>query len=276
MTHNAPSIPQFWDVPCFEQYVFSQKVAKYALVIPVVNEGARLSRLLTAIKENNTAIADIVIADGGSSDGSVDEAALRTQGVRALLVKTDHGRLSAQLRMAYAWCLHEGYSGIVTIDGNGKDDPASLPLFVQSLENGMDYTQASRFIKGGTAKNTPIVRWLAIRAIHAPLISLSARTWLTDTTQGYRAYSSAYLLHPQVQPFRNVFMNYELLAYLSVRAGQLGLTVRELPTSRIYPAQGPTPTKISGCKGNLDLLKTLFKTLRGDYAPPLSIRGRHT
>lgn len=258
------------EIPVYEQYVFSAKQAKYALVIPVINEGKRLISLLASIAADSAAsIIDIIIADGGSTDGSTSPATLQKYGVRALLVKTDSGHLSAQLRMAYAWCLENGYTGIITIDGNGKDDPSSLPLFVEALENGIDYAQASRFILGGNAENTPTTRWLAIRLIHAPLISLAAKARLTDTTQGYRGYSARYLLHPQVQPFRAVFQRYELLAYLSVRAGQLGLKVLELPTTRRYPKDEPVPTKIAGWRGNIELLATLFKTIRGEFAPPV-------
>jgi len=36
-------------------------------------------------------------------------------------------------------------------------------------------------------------------------------------------YSKAYIIYPEIQPFRDVFMTYELLAYLSVKASRLEL-----------------------------------------------------
>ena len=106
-----------------------------------------------------------------------------------------------------------------------------------------------------------------MRLIHAPIISLAARQWFTDTTNAYRAYSREYLTHPAVKPLRDVFMGYELLAYLSVRATQLGLKACEVPVTRAYPATGATPTKISGFKGNSELMKVLLATLAGKYNP---------
>ena len=44
--------------------------------------------------------ADIIIGDGGSTDGSNSPELLRGLGVRSLLIKTGPGRLSAQMRMA--------------------------------------------------------------------------------------------------------------------------------------------------------------------------------
>ena len=111
------------------------------------------------------------------------------------------------------------------------------------------------------------LRYAAVRLIHAPLVSLGAHQWFTDTTNAYRAYSREYLTHPDVRPLRDVFGGYELLAYLSIRATQLGLKACEVPVTRAYPATGKTPTKISGFKGNIDLMKVLLNALAGKYNP---------
>jgi glycosyltransferase involved in cell wall biosynthesis len=211
--------------------------------------------------------ADIVIADGGSTDGSTDLELLGSLGVRARLIKRGPGALSAQLRCAYAWVLDQGYEGVVTIDGNGKDGVETLPQFLSALDSGFGYAQASRFIRGGHEENTPWLRSLAIRLIHAPVLSLAAGHWFSDTTQGYRAYSRDYLLDRRVQPFRDVFIRYELLAYLTVRASQLGYRVREIPTSRVYPKGEAIPTKIRGLRPLIDLLVVLWRTVSGAYHP---------
>ena len=106
-----------------------------------------------------------------------------------------------------------------------------------------------------------------MRPIHAPVVSAAAHQSFTDTTNAYRAYSREYLTHPAVQPLRPIFMGYELLAYLSIRATQLGLKACEVPVTRAYPASGATPTKIKGFKGNSDLLKVLLAAARGKYNP---------
>ena len=111
------------------------------------------------------------------------------------------------------------------------------------------------------------LRYAAVRLIHAPLVSLGAHQWFTDTTNAYRAYSREYLTHPDVRPLRDVFGGYELLAYLSIRATQLGLKACEVAVTRAYPATGKTPTKISGFKGNSDLMKVLLNALAGKYNP---------
>jgi len=110
-------------------------------------------------------------------------------------------------------------------------------------------------------------RLIAVRLLHAPVISLTARQWFTDTTNAYRAYSTRYLQDSRVAPFRDVFNTYELLAYLSVRATQLKYRACEIPVTRAYPKNEKTPTKISPFKGNWLLLKILFRNLLGAYNP---------
>jgi hypothetical protein len=259
-----------WEVPAHEVALHAPRAHRHALVIPVINEGERIRGQLRRIAEARLPV-DVVIADGGSTDGSLDAGFMREVGVRAVLTKTGPGKLSAQLRMAYAWCLRQGYAGIVTIDGNGKDGVEAVAAMVAKLGEGCDYVQGSRYLPGGAAENTPLERTIANRVIHAPMLSIAGRHWFTDTTNGFRAYSAAYLLHPDVQPFREVFSVYNLLFYLTVRAGQLGLRVAHVPVERRYPDDGKVPTKIGGFASKLALLKETFVAATGGYTPDAAV-----
>ncbi|MBC7405453.1 MAG: glycosyltransferase family 2 protein [Cytophaga sp.] len=263
----APAVRAAWQVPTFETSLWLGQQQPWCVVIPVINEGERIKSLLSRLADLNVdRLADIIIVDGGSNDGSLELELLQQKGVRGLLVKTGSGKLSAQLRCAYAFVLDQGYAGIVTIDGNDKDDPEAIPRFIEALKQGVDFVQASRFITGGVAENTPRLRDFAIRFIHAPMLSMFSGFRWTDTTQGFRAYSRKMLLDPKIAPFRDVFMTYEFLAYLSYRAPKLGYRCCELATIRRYP-EGEVPTKISSFKGNLSVLQVLFQACLGTYNP---------
>ena len=255
-------------VPKFSAEEFSGKKKNFVLLIPIINEGERIiSELERAKAAGIENFVDIVICDGGSTDGSTEEKKLQSLGVNTLLVKQDTGKQGAQLRMGIFWSLKRGYEGILTIDGNNKDSIEDVPKFVEKLQEGFDFIQGSRFIEGGKAINTPLIRYFAVRFIHAPIISLTAKHWFTDTTNAYRAYSAKYLSDDRVQPLREIFSGYELLAYLSTRATQLGYKAIEIPVTRAYPPTGKTPTKISFFKGNSDLMKVLLKNFFGAYNP---------
>lgn len=264
---NAPFHSALGQVPTYDIRAWAGRKMDSCVVIPVINEGDRIISLLTRMEALRIAErADIIIVDGGSRDGSLELSRLERLGVRGFIVKTGPGKLSAQLRCAYAFALEQGYDGIVTIDGNDKDDPEAIPRFLEALCNGVDFVQASRFIAGGVAENTPRLRDFAIRFIHAPVLSFFSGFRWTDTTQGFRGYSAKLLRDPLIAPFRDIFLTYELLAYLSYRAPRLGYRCVELPTVRRYP-KGEVPTKISGFKGNLSLLAVLFSACFGRYDP---------
>ena len=254
-------------VPDYTAVEFEGRRHDYCLLIPVINERAHPDRA------------------GPRPEGG-HRPALRHRHLRRRLHRRQHeagdaGALprqhaadenrprqaGAQLRMGMYFALDRNYKGILTIDGNNKDSIEDVPEFIAKLQEGYDLVQGSRFIRGGHAINTPPVRYAAVRLIHAPLVSLGAHQWFTDTTNAYRAYSREYLTHPDVRPLRDVFGGYELLAYLSIRATQLGLKACEVPVTRAYPATGKTPTKISGFKGNSDLMKVLLNALAGKYNP---------
>lgn len=255
-----------WEVPAYTTESFFSRRHAYAICIPVLNEGGRIRHQLETMRPLAEQ-ADIIIADGGSTDGALESTFLRENGVRTLLTKTGPGKLSAQMRMAMAYGLEQGYEGFVFIDGNDKDDPAAIPLFLDALKDGYDHVQGSRFIPGGKAINTPPSRFWGIKLVHAPLISLAAGFPYTDTTNGFRAYSTRLLTDDRVRPLRDVFSQYELHYYLAIRAARLKFKLTEVPVTRAYPAEGKTPTKISPIKGNLKVLETLLKACTHAYNP---------
>lgn len=258
-----------WQVPSYETVQWLGKTSPWCVIVPVINEGQRIQSLLTKMSLLNIKdTADIIIVDGGSSDHSLELDLLKQNNVRGLLLKTGFGKLSSQLRCSYAFALDQGYEGIITIDGNDKDDPEAIPRFIEELKRGVDFVQASRFISGGLAENTPLLRDLAIRLIHAPTLHFFSGFRWTDTTQGFRAYSRKLLLDPKIAIFRDVFTTYELLAYLSYRVPRLGYRCVEIAAARRYP-KGEVPTKISSFKGNLLLLLVLFRACLGKYNPKI-------
>ena len=253
-----------FEIPKYKILLSKKRQHQFALVIPVVNEGKRIQNQLRQLTEHSYPL-DIIVADGGSTDQSIDSDFIETTNVNTVIQKLGSGKLSAQLRVAYAFCLYSGYTGIVTIDGNGKDGLEAIPLFLDKLEQGADYVQGSRYLKGGKSINTPILRHIGNRMIQAPLLSLAARKWYTDTTNGFRGYSTRFLNHKKVKPFRSIFSDYQLLFYLTKTAGRLNFSVVQVPVSRTYPREGQVPTKIAGISGLMSILRQTIEVAIGRF-----------
>ncbi|MES2659826.1 MAG: glycosyltransferase family 2 protein [Verrucomicrobiota bacterium] len=237
---------------------------RWAICVFVINEGEKIRKQLRAML-SHAGLVDLIVADGGSTDGSLDAALMEELNIKALLVKTGPGKLSSQMRMAFDYCMDEGYEGVIVIDGNGKDGLDAIPSFVEALEAGWDHVQGSRFIPGGHHENTPLSRYIAVNLIHAPMMSLASGFRYTDTTNGFRAYSRRLLQDPKVDIFRPCFDRYQLHYHLAIEAVREGFRVVEIPVSRVYPASGKTPTKIKGFGGLYSVLRQLFDVCTGQY-----------
>ena len=159
----SPRYEVIWDRP---------RAKRWAICVFVINEGEKIRKQLAAMSAH-ASIVDVIVADGGSSDGSLDGALIESTGAKALLVKRGPGKLSAQMRMAFHYCLSEGYDGVVVIDGNaGSLTGAAFRGFeaegawkalrwgdgeTLSLEGAVDYVHA-RISGIGAAPRIPPLR----------------------------------------------------------------------------------------------------------------------
>lgn len=256
-------------LPEYELHELEEKKNKYALCIPVINEGNKFINQLEEMNKlhiNN--VVDIIICDGGSNDGSVDLDILKKYNVNTLIIRKSPGHLSDQLMLGYYYAMEQGYEGTITMDGNGKDGVDGIFKFVDALDDGYDLIQGSRYIKGAQAINTPKFREIAIKMIHVPIINLLSGFKYTDTTNGFRAHSIRVFKDERIKPFRyGEFPTYSLIHYLTVIVPKFGYKVKEVPVLRQYPKSGKIPTKISFFKGNFDLLKILFNLAINKYTP---------
>jgi dolichol-phosphate mannosyltransferase len=258
--------PKYWDVPHHEVVEFAPKRTKYCFIPIVYNEGARFVNQLKRMSVN-ASLADIIVAERRSVDGSTDHDLLKSCGVRTLLTTDAYGGATA-IRMGFAYALKEGYSGVVLIDGNGKDGVEVISRYLEKLDEGYDFVQGSRFMPGGVERNTPLLRRIGIQWIMAPLVWLGWGFWYTDATNGFRAYSERLLRDPRVEPLRNCFVHFNVQYYLSVMAPAFRFRVVEIPVERTYPDDGTVPTKVVGFRHNAQALWEMVLTVFRRYNPP--------
>ena len=251
-------------LPEFDIHRFQARSSSYLVIIPVKNEKGRIEQQLEKMRRLTDQF-DLLIVDGGSSDGSFDLEFYRSAGLTAVIRMKGAGGLGSQIRLGLNEVLNSGYLGAILIDGNNKDDPSLIPEFAKRLSEGFDFVQGSRFIPGGSHRNTPWIRWAGIRLIHAPLISWAAKFHYSDTTNGFRGVSKRLISSARLAMLRPCFTGYELHYFIAIQAPKQGFKVCELPVRREYPSSGPTPTKIRGVRGNFLVFKKLLATVFGKY-----------
>jgi len=273
---SSAAIPGAWDVPAHRVELRRPWTAPVALVIPVINEEAKLHaqlRRLDPVLDSLGGRVQVVLVDGGSTDGTLRPDGLG-ETVAVVLHKTGAGGLSAQLRLGMAWALAQGAEAVLTMDGNGKDGVEGVPRILAALDAGFDMVQGSRFVAGGEAVRTPKDREWAVKLIHAPAIRLASGFGWTDTTNGFRGHSARLLRSPDLAIFRDCFARYNLHYYMSVEAPRAGFRCVEVPVRRAYPEDGSVPSKIRGWRGKAAILEELGKACLGVWRPTAAERAR--
>jgi dolichol-phosphate mannosyltransferase len=250
-------------IPAFRVKGFFPKKTRYCFMPVIYNEGEKFLRQLERMSLR-AELADIIVAARESTDGCTDLDALRSCGVQTLLETPSPGAASA-IRAGFWHALRQGYEGVVLVDGHNKDGVEAIGDYLKKLEEGYDFVQGSRFMKGGEEKNTPLLRKIGIRLLMAPLLFYGGHFWYTDGTNGFRGYSRRYLEDPRVEPFRNCFTHLNLQYYLSYMAPKIGLRVVEIPVKRVYPDDGTIPTKCMGFSKNFEAFWEMVRTVTGQY-----------
>lgn len=91
------------DIPLYTTKQLKKKERDFCLCIPIYNEGRKItSELQKANSSGVTNIVDIVLLDGGSTDGTTDIEFLQTNNVNTLIEMEEKG-LYRQIRGVKSW-----------------------------------------------------------------------------------------------------------------------------------------------------------------------------
>jgi dolichol-phosphate mannosyltransferase len=190
-------------------------------------------------------VDEVLGVDDGSTDGGPEY--LRARNIR--VISQDHLGVGAALKNAVRYARSHGFSVIVIMAGNNKDDPAEIPRLMKGILEGADYVQGSRFLPGGASDNLPLFRRVAIKLLSI-LFTIYARKRCTDLTNGFRAYRLSLLDDPRINIEQEWLDNYEYEYYVHWKAYRLGYEVREVAVSKIYPSEkGVQYSKIPPIRG---------------------------
>jgi glycosyltransferase involved in cell wall biosynthesis len=196
------------------------------------------------------AVDEVLVVDGGSSDGTVEF--FRARGVR-VVPQERRGRGEA-FRVAAE---HARNDWLVFFSPDGNEDPGDIPRLVDGLARGYDMVIASRFMAGARSEDDDKFLFASRRwgnLVFTWLVNLLFRgPRLTDTINGYRALTR--------EAFRRVAPDaegYAIEFQISMRALRLGLRVLEIPTQE-GPRIGRGVSKLNAVPVGFKFLALLFR-----------------
>jgi len=187
---------------------------RVAVIIPTFNEAASIGAVVASIPRNIA--SRVIVADGGSVDGTADIA--RRAGAEVITVGRGYGR--ACLAGAQA---AEDADIVAFMDGDGADDPVALAAMVQAVSSGnYDFVIGSR-ARGnrepGSMAGHQILAGLAAGALIGVLYGVR----YTDMC-AYRAMRRDKLLALGMRE-----LTYGWNLEMQMRVARAGLRVLELP-----------------------------------------------
>ena len=175
-------------------------------------------------------VTTLVVVDGGSD--RTDQVA-RESGAVTFVLSENLGHGYA-LRVGYALCIELGAQYVVTLDADGQNDPAEIPVMLRPLvDDEADFVVASRVL--GRDTTTDRFRKVGVR-VFSWILSLMGRTKLTDTSNGYRALRVSMLDDIAYRLEQPQYQTAELL----IVALRRGWRVTERPTLWLPRASGTT------------------------------------
>jgi glycosyltransferase involved in cell wall biosynthesis len=200
-----------------------------AVIIPTYNEAAAIGDVVAAIPRD--VVNRIIVADGGSSDGTADIA--RHAGAEVIDAGSGYGR--ACLMGARA---ADDADIIVFMDGDGADDPVFIKDMVAALRPGSyDFVIGSR-VRGQREAGSMGSHQLLIGLVAGALIKLFYGVRYTDMC-AYRAIRRDTLLRLGMRE-RTYGWNLEM----QMRVARAGLRVLELPVA--YRRRTGGESKVAG------------------------------
>jgi glycosyltransferase involved in cell wall biosynthesis len=225
----------------------ADSAAGLSVVVPVFNERDGLRDLYREIESACDSIGlpwELIVVDDGSTDGT-DEV-LRELGdehpqIRVVRLRRNFGKSAA---LAAGFAQTSGHT-VVTLDGDGQDDPAEIPALVRRLGEGYQVVSGWK-----RERHDPRLRRWASRLFNGVTARLSG-VRLHDFNCGLKAYDG--------ECARALEIYGELHRYIPVLAVQRGWRVTELPVNHRARRHGRSKFGFGRyARGPFDLLTVLF------------------
>lgn len=226
-----------------------------SVVIPTRNEAANLPHVLAQM----TGFDEVIVVDGGSTDGTKEVAKSYCPGV-VVIEQTGTGKGNA---LACGFRAARG-DVVVMIDADMSMEPSEIPRLVNALARGPHtYVKGSRLMANGGSEDFTRTRRTGNRIL-VGMVNLLYGTRFTDLCYGFIGFwrrdlellgfgSTADGTERATRRLRS--MGFEVETLLNVRAVRAGLDVIEVPSFERARLYGQSNLKV--VRDGLRVLRTI-------------------
>jgi len=217
---------------------------KTTLLIPTLNEVEGMKTVMPHVKKQW--VDEILVIDGGSTDGTVEYA--KSKGYRVVMQK------SKGITNAYREALAVAKGDyIIAFSPDGNSLPEAIPQLVKKIKEGYDMVIASRYAKGAKSYDDDPVTALG-NFLFTKIINICFGGHYTDTLVMLRAFRKDIVKNiPTHLPRAG------LEPILSIRCAKQKLRVTEIPASE--PKRIGSARKMIPLLNGLDVLRLIFLEL---------------
>jgi dolichol-phosphate mannosyltransferase len=207
-----------------------------SVILPTYDESQNVEELISAILKCMKPAPEIIVVDDNSPDGTweiVTKIQAERPNVR-LLRRTKHRGLATAIAEGIA---NSHGNVIVWMDSDFSHPLALIPQLVKALER-CPIALASRYVKGGGSRASPLRVWTA------RLVNILANVVLgypsLDWTSGFIAVKREVVEKVEIAPLGTGYGEY-FMGFL-FRARKASYPIEQIPYTYIYRKRGVTKT----------------------------------
>ncbi|OQD57989.1 glycosyltransferase, family 2 [Methanobrevibacter arboriphilus JCM 13429 = DSM 1125] len=217
-------------------------MSKIVAIIPAFNEEVALGSVILRTLQY---VDKVIVVNDGSSDKTEDVAKLA--GAEVISHSSNLGKgqgLKSGFNFVHAFNENNNYdeffSIIVTIDGDGQNNPDEIPQLVAPIISGeADFVNGSRYLEGSKEDDTPGYRRVGQKVLDKAT-NISSGLNITDSQSGFRAFSKK-----TIPFFKLNDSGFGIESEMLSDAAEAGIKVVEVPITVRYDLDGSTENPIT-------------------------------
>jgi glycosyltransferase involved in cell wall biosynthesis len=216
------------------------------VLIPARNEEKNIEDVICRLR--NLGYDNVLVIDGDSEDATRKVA--EKYGAK-VIPQNGLGKGNAVRQVLNSGDLDVDI--LVLMDADGSMAPEEIPAFIRALTSGADLVKGSRFLKGGGTYDMDLLRRIGNGFMMVAVNSLFS-TRYTDLCYGFAALNKRAVkaLAPLLRS-----ENFELETEIFIKAAEIGLNVREIPSTEFKRKYGAS--NLNALRDGLIIIGTIMR-----------------